>query len=727
MRNTLAAALALLTAFVLSAGAQPSLVALEPESEIQGLAVGSGRLAAAFANGTVAVYELPSLAVRFLERWDFATAKLVGFGTLEDGLFGFVLSNGTVLALDPASGKVAWRASITGGRLERAVVKGRWVIAISKYSYLAEKGSVELDRVLVFDARLKAATFKIDRGSDIRLVYAFDIKVSGNLLLLVGIDTTCEICKLTDTYVVVYNLSTFEKVFAERVGECKADLNGRTLIVARAEDGNGFLYDVLTGARWQFSVNAKVLDARARSGEGYVLAQQSSGEVELYRVRAQSTVRVGAYPEGHAIAFLNGTPLVAGTASVYVDGQRLSPTGWRPPWKPSFVFESEEGVAILYGRWLALYVSLASAAQGGSGAMAVVTVVTEAGATVEVQPLGVLAVANSSGVAVLTLPAGSYEVKASKNGFLPASVSVTVAAGDRKTLKLELAPLQPSESKASLSIVVRGLPANSTSDRMLEIVADNGSVIESGVLGNLTLEITAPGVYTLRVLADGCTPRNETLQLSPGDRALVTIECRGGDAPPENPAQNSTVPVVAPAKASELASKLVSYVQINATRSHPEMKDLPPLRDIDGRVVELAKGVKLLVFFYTKCTGCSLLVPKLKDLNADVIMISPSSYDSEASLKSYSEHVNASGWYWVLDEGAKLTALFNVSAFPTVVLIEDGRVAFVGVGAAEEAQQLADMAAILLARIADWLLDPAVAAIVLGAALLLVSERRREG
>ena len=727
MRNTLTTSLILLAVFVPLAYAQPNAVALEPESEILGLVVGSSRLAAAFANGTVAFYELPSLAVQSLKRWDFAAAKLVGFGVLEGELFGFVLSNGTVLALDPASGHVAWRASITGGRLERAVVKGRWVIAISKYSYLAEKGSVELDRVLIFDTKLKATTFKIDRGSDIRLVYAFDIKVSGNLLLLVGIDTTCEICKLTDTYVVVYNLSTFEKVFAERVGECKADLNGRTLIVARVEDGEGFLYDVLTGFRWQFSVSAKILDARARSGEGYVLVQQSSGGVELYRVRAQSVVRVGAYPEGHAIVFLNGTPLVAGAASVYVDGQRLSPTGWRPPWKPSFVYESDEGVAILYGRWLVLYVSLASTAQSSSEAMAVVTVLTEAGATVEVQPLGVLAVANSSGVAVLTLPAGSYEVKASKNGFLPASVSVTVAAGDRKTLELGLAPLQPSESRASLSIVVRGLPANSISDYKLEIVAGNGNVIESRVLGNLTLEVAAPGVYTLRVLADGCTPKNETLQLSPGDRELVTIECVRRDEPPDDLTQNSTAPDAASTRAGELAPRLASYVQINATRSRAVLKDLPPLRDIDGKVVELAKGVKLLVFFYTKCTGCSLLVPKLKDLSADVVMISPSSYDSEASLRSYSEHVNASGWYWVLDEGAKLTALFNVSAFPTVVLIEDGRVVFVGVGAAEEAQQLADMATILLARIADWLLDPAVAAIVLGAVLMLVSERRREG
>jgi hypothetical protein len=664
--------------------------------------------------------------LQFLTRWELVTAKIVDAGALDNGLVVFVLSNGTALALDPMSGQVVWKAGIAGGRLERAAVRGRWVVAVSKYSYSTEKGSLELDRVLVYDAKLKAVTFKIDRSSDIRLVYAFNVKISGNLLLLVGIDTTCEICKLTDTYVVVYNLSSFERVFAERVGECKADLDGRTLLAARTEDGASFLYDLLAGSRWQFSVGARVLDARVKAGEGYVLVQQSGGKVELYRVCAQSVAKVGTYPEGYALALLNKTPLVVGRASVYVDGQRISPVEYEPPWKPSSILEYGEGVVVLYGRWLLLHVHSVGTLLRGFETTAVLTVLTEPGARVEALPLGVSEVANSSGVAVLTLPTGSYEVKVSKSGFRPAIANITVATGDRKTLELRLTPLQPSESKAFLSIVVKGLPANSTNDRMLEIVADNGSVIESRGLGNLTLEITAPGVYTLRVLADGCIPKNETLQLSLGDRELVLIECRGREASPENPVQNSTMPITASARTSELAARLVSYVQINATRSHPVMRGLPLLKDIDGRAVELAKGAKLLVFFYTKCAGCSLLVPKLKDLNAEVIMISPSSYDNEASLRSYSEHVNASGWYWVLDEGAKLTTLFNVSAFPTVVLIEEGRVAFVGVGAAEEAQQLADMAAALLARIADWLLDPAVAAIVLGAALLLVSERRRE-
>lgn len=723
MRSALAALL--LFALVSLAVAQPSVVALEPESDILGLAVGGGYLAAAFANSTVAVYGLPSLTLQSLRQWELANVKIVGAGTLDNGLAVFALSNGTVLALDPKSGQIAWRADIASGLVERAVVRERWIVAVSKYSYRTEKGSVLLDRVLVYDAKLKATTFKVDRSSDIRLVYAFDVRVSGNLLLLVGIDTTCEICKLTDTYVVVYNLSSYERVFIKRIGECKADLNDRTLVVARVADGEGFLYDVLTGSWWQFELGAKVLDARARGGEGYVLAQRSSERVELYRVRAQTVVKVKEYPEGYLIAFLNGTPLIVGRVSVYVGDWKLSPMGWQPPWGPSAIFEYEEGVVVLYGRWLVLHVSLANTVSGGSEAKAVLTVLTEAGAVVEVVPLGVTVEANSTGVAVLALPAGSYEVKASKNGFLPRSANVTVAAGDRKTLELKLTPAQPPEPKASLSVVVKGLPANGTGDYKLEVVASNGSVIESVSLGNFSLEVPAPSVYTFRVFADGCVPRNETLQLSPGGRGVVVIECGRREESPVNPIQSSSEPDATADRARELAARLASYVQINATRSRPLVRNLPQLRDIEGRSVELAEGVKLLVFFYTKCTGCSFLVPKLKDLNVEVIMISPSSYDSEASLRSYSEHVNASGWYWVLDEGAKLTELFNVSAFPTVVVMEDGRVVFVGVGAAEEAQQLAGMATTLLARIADWLLDPAIAAIALGAALLLISEKLR--
>ncbi|MCC6065334.1 MAG: hypothetical protein LM576_05070 [Thermofilum sp.] len=724
MRSLLWAALFLLATLALLASAQPSVTALEPEAEVLGLAVSGNHLAAVYANGTLATYELPLLTPVCSARWNLGAVKPVGGGAVEGGLAVFVLSNGTVVAFNPASCSVAWKAELPGGRLERAVVGGRWVVAVAKYGYSTEKGSLELDRVLVYDVVLKALTFKVDRNSDIRLVYAFDVKVSGNLLLLVGIDTTCEICRLTDTYVVVYNLSTFERVFAERIGECKADLRGSALLAARVEDGTGFMSNLLTGARWEFKVGSRIADARVSGGEGYVLAQQPEGGVALYRIRGQGLVKAGVYPEGYAIAFLNGTPLIVGAASVYVGGQRLNPLGWSPPWKPSEIVEYGKGVLVQYGRWLLLNAYAAAHSQPQSAATLVV--VTEAGATVRVSPAGVSVVANETGMATLTLPPGAYEVSAWKEGFSPNSTRLALSAGERRFLELKLAPARPKQ-EAYFSVVFKGASGENLGNATLEVVSANGSLIYSGSLNAagrgapVKLALPAPGTYVVRVRADGCSWVSGPLPLLPGEEKGVEVECVEARQPSEAPAGNSSSAAV---NAREIAAALASYVAVNATRARSVVTNLPPVTDIDGASVELAKGVKLLVFFYTKCTGCSFLVPKLRALSVEVVMISPSSYDSEASLRSYSEKVNASGWRWVLDEGAQLTARFNVSAFPTVVLLEDGAVVFVGVGAAEEAQQLASTATSLLAALADWVEDPVFLALTLGAILsILVSGR----
>jgi len=723
MRGLIWIALPLLTALALLADAQPGVAVIEPEAEVLGLAVSGERLAAIYANGTLAVYELPLLLPACSARWDLGTAKPVGVGAVEGGLAVFALSNGTIVAIDPASCRDAWRADLPATRLERAVVSGRWVVAISKYSYSTGKGSLELDKVLVYDVRLKALTFKIDRSSDIRLVYAFDVKVSGNLLLLTGIDTTCEICKLTDTYVVVYNLSTFERVFAERIGECDADLGGGTLLAARVEDGAGFVHNLLTGARWEFKVDSRVLDVRAAGGEGYVLARRTGSEVALYRIRDQNVVRIGTYPEGYAIAFLNGTPLVVGAASAYAGEQRLRPLSWSPPWKPSVVLEHGWGVTVLYGRWLLLHVYATKPLQPSNAAT--VFVVTEAGATVAVSPLGLSATANESGIAALTLPPGTYEISAAKEGYLPNSTKLALSPGDRRVLALKLSPMT-ARREAYLSLVFKEVPSDGLANVTLEVVAANGSLIYRVLLESVErgtpvkLAVPAPGVYIVRARAGDCLRASDPLPLMPGEEKRVEVECAKAE-------QLSAIPANGPSSTSvdtrALAATLSSYVALNATRFRSTVSDLPPVTDIDGNVVELAKGVKLLVFFYTKCTGCSLLVPKLKALNVEVVMISPSGYDSEASLRSYSEKVNASGWRWVLDEGAQLAARFNVSAFPTLVLLEDGAIVFVGVGAAEEAQHLGGIAAAVLTAAAEWVTDPAIVALVLGGLLSVLASR----
>ncbi|MEM5825550.1 MAG: hypothetical protein QXX58_03875, partial [Thermofilaceae archaeon] len=76
---------------------------------------------------------------------------------------------------------------------------------------------------------------------------------------------------------------------------------------------------------------------------------------------------------------------------------------------------------------------------------------------------------------------------------------------------------------------------------------------------------------------------------------------------------------------------------------------------------------------------------------------------------------------------AELAALFNVSAFPTVVLLNNGNVEFVGVGVAGEVFYLAEMFSAHLMEILDALKDPAVIAIVTGFLLAYLGRGSRSG
>ena len=146
--------------------------------------------------------------------------------------------------------------------------------------------------------------------------------------------------------------------------------------------------------------------------------------------------------------------------------------------------------------------------------------------------------------------------------------------------------------------------------------------------------------------------------------------------------------------------------------------------DLRGRPIHLDKGLKLVVFFYTKCAGCSLIVSALKNISGlEVVMVAPSTLDDETSLSAYARGVNASGWAWVLDGSRGLIDTFNVTAFPTLVLLNNGRVEFIGVGAAEEAGWLAESVLWRLEQLAGLLRDPAVGTALIGVALLLLSRR----
>ena len=241
---------ALLLALLLASSLLPPLAAggpnlnasrLETRSGVACLSVYGERLYVAYENGSVVRYNLPLLKPSKLIL-SFDRGEVVSVDAIGDRSLAVALNNGTLLIIDAEARKVVRRVRLVkeGEVLSRVVVDSNLAVAVVKYKY----GRGELDRLVVVDTARGARVFSRDVYSEDRLVYVYDLKISDGLLLLIDIDTTCKICKLTDTLVEVYDLSNYTKIFSRRVGECRADIGSGVLLVVDVRKGEGLLYNL---------------------------------------------------------------------------------------------------------------------------------------------------------------------------------------------------------------------------------------------------------------------------------------------------------------------------------------------------------------------------------------------------------------------------------------------------------------------------------------------------
>ncbi|RLE97913.1 MAG: hypothetical protein DRJ57_04055 [Thermoprotei archaeon] len=747
--------------------AAPGLEAarLELRAKVLQLAVCGGQLYVAYDNGSVIRYELPSLryAGALLS---LKGVRIVGMGPVDYYSLAVALSDGTLLVLDARTGHEVLRASLVGRgeELEKAVISGRRVVAVVRYRH----GGGWLDRLVVYDLSLRARVFERDVYSEDRLVYVFDVKTCGELLLLVYIDTTCEICKLTDTLVDVYNMTSFVKLFSRRLGECVADLDSSAVVAVNVRSGEGVYYS-FSGVEGEFRVKGEPIDVRVKGGVGYVLLRTGKG-VALSRVTSSSVIPLSNYEEGLRIAFLGEEPLVAGVDYLYVGDYKLRVANLIPPQRPARIVEYEGGVVLLYGKRL-LY-SVYPQARG------LLIVRTEPGARVEVRPGGLKVVTDEHGVARIELDPGSYEVRVSKEGFVSSSSIVEVRPGLSTEIEIPLTRVRAAPQNSTLRVIVvdesTGLPLSAA------VYVYNGSSLAAvkSTGGEYVLLSLKPGNYTLKVSAEGYEEGVVMVSLRPGEYREVSVPLRdvkllvctvpeaslrlageGGVAlepasregsclvfrrvPPGNYAVmveegckaniseihvgNSSLRVsvrvecgVEEVNASKVIEGLASYVVVSRNVTSRLPRELLVVRDIDGEVVRLDRGVVVLFFFYTKCPGCEILMSRMSSVEeqgAEIVMISPSIYDTRETLDAYRSSKNLT-WHMVLDEDSRLTRALNVSSFPTVVVLEDGEVKYVGIGAAEEVPQLAEEALSALGPLAKALEDPAVISAIIGAAML---------
>ncbi len=683
------------------------------ESKVAHAVIVGTRLLVVYGNGSLIAYELPGLA-NAKKLLTLRGVEIAGLGPLNENVAVLVFMNGTAVALSIEDGTRLWSAQLVENYpIKSATVNGRWVAAIVKYSL----GSYEADRILIFDCLRRAVVYRIDKNGDSRLIYAFNIKIAGSLLLITGIDTTCSLCKMTDTYVLVYNLSQLRRIFAVRPGACLSDLSGNTLVIAKIGEGTGYYYDLEKGLEAEFKVDGAVVDIRVYGGRGYVLSQNGSG-VFLSRIEGGKVYTVGRYEEGSRVLLLDGVPAVIGKSSIYLGTSKM-PVRTLLPLRSSTLLEYENGVVLIYGEDL-IY-SIYSVKEPS------LIVVTEPTTLVEVPELRVEGFANSSGLAALNLPPGLYNIFFTKEGYERSYTLVEIDPSKTvKVISVKLAPAKRNHCTVLLKVIDDETKQPIPYTLNVTLIGGFASPVTEQFQaeeGSLELNLICQEEYTLLVSARGYAEWKGKIHAEVnGSPVTLSLKRRDQTSPlATQPLDQNTLLNMA-----KVVENLVAVPgKVNNTRA-----GVGEVLDIDGQAIDLSNGVKVLVFFYTKCPGCKVLLTGLKSMdagNVSIVLISPSIYDSVSTLKEFrSEWVST--WHYVLDENTALTKAFNVSHFPTVVLLENGVIRFIGVGARGEAEWMAGEIANLLEDSINTVRDPATLSALIGALMLVAVEieRRRE-
>ncbi|WP_288006562.1 carboxypeptidase regulatory-like domain-containing protein [Thermofilum sp.] len=142
-----------------------------------------------------------------------------------------------------------------------------------------------------------------------------------------------------------------------------------------------------------------------------------------------------------------------------------------------------------------------------------------------------------------------------------------------------------------------------------------------------------------------------------------------------------------------LEKKMIQNVKMNMSVDKTLGK-LPSINMLNSSKLDLdfQQRNKILVieFFYTQCTGCKYLVPALRNLSrlpgVTVVSLTVSPVDTQAVLERYVKENNIT-WIIARDE-ENLFYKLNVTVFPTVVVISDGKILYRGAGAREELEQM---------------------------------------
>lgn len=292
----------------------------------------------------------------------------------------------------------------------------------------------------------------------------------------------------------------------------------------------------------------------------------------------------------------------------------------------------------------------------------------------------------------------TYSTSTDENGFatidiVPGVYNLTVRAENYKyfvkTVRINTTDIPQTlnmsvilrKEKYQLTIKAEGETAYNIT---LYLTDKDGNLLTTIPLGK-TVELVLPrGIYIVKPIENSlCDVKTRIINLNENKTINIAVACR-------KPKPSTEV------KSSEIISLLKENMIIakNITKSII----LPVFEAPNGTPVdlqEISEGKLLIIeFFYTKCTGCEYLLPLLRELTSredvQVVSITVSPADTEKIIEKYIREHNIT--WTVLKDTTNFYQTLNISNFPTVVAIKDGKIIFIGIGAKKEIEALEENA-----------------------------------
>ncbi|QOJ79565.1 carboxypeptidase regulatory-like domain-containing protein [Infirmifilum lucidum] len=289
----------------------------------------------------------------------------------------------------------------------------------------------------------------------------------------------------------------------------------------------------------------------------------------------------------------------------------------------------------------------------------------------------------ASGEVSIDLLKGNYSLRVQAPLYISQSLNFSLEQNRNLTVTLKretfnLTLLSPRET--SLKVKISRIDSPSS-----PVVVG----VEQGLVKTVKLEagsyqmsiVETPGNYTCRLNASTIVWRTGL------DNLVVRVEC-------------SLIKTGEEAHLAEILARIGNETLVS--RRVSKSVSLGSITLYNGQQLDLAEASwnKILVIelFYTQCTGCKYLIPLLKRLSERndtvVVSITVSQTDTPDILKRYSLDNNIT-WPIGYDD-VRIASQVNATSFPTVLVIKDGSLVLVGIGAKKELEEAQNKYASLL-------------------------------